>query len=244
MIIDTTTLLAGTAIVGAVGLFLFHKPTRDLVTIWYNKLINGGTTPLEKQKKRYADLVALSKKQRDNVATSIAKSVVAKKTFDKLVGDAEKAKQAALDAVKMNMSEADQQSLAKDWKAAAKKAENYKATLAEFNASAEEARKSLAETARLLAEAAEHIETNEGKVELTKALKIENEVRDQLKEIQDGMGGFADADKAIDEELEKERAKRDMDKDGAKDRLEEERRKKEGQDALDELKKQNGGETK
>ena len=240
MIIDTTLIIevaaAGTAVVGAVA--VFHKPTRDAISIWWNKLVKGSTTSLEKQKKQYADLVVLSKKQRDNVATSIAKSVTAKKQFDKLQADADKAKASALDAVKMGMSEADQQSLAAQWKAAANKAEAYKKIVAEFNDSAEEARKSLATTAALLAQAADHITTNEGKVELTEALKIENKVRDQLKEIQDGMGGFADADKEIDEELEKERAKRDMDKDGAKDRLEEERKKKEAQDALDELKKE------
>ena len=236
MVIDTNTLfIAGAAV--AVGVAIFHKPTRDAISIWYNKLINGATTPLEKQKKKYQELVALSKKQRDNVATSIAKSVVAKKHLDKLQSESDAAKQRALDAVRLNMSEADQQSLARDWKAAAAKVENYKKTVAEFNASADEARKALVATAQLLQQAADQIQTNEGKVELTAALKIENEVRDQLKEIQDGMGGFADADKQIDEELEKERAKRDMDKDSAKDRLEEERKKKEGQDALDELKK-------
>ncbi len=237
MVIDTNLIIAGAAAL-AVGVAVFHKPTRDAISIWWNKLVKGSTTPLEKQKQQYAQLVALSKKQRDSVASSIAKSVEAKKQLDKLQEASDAAKQRALDAVKMNMSEADQQSLARDWKAAAAKVENYKKTVAEFNASAEESRKALASTAELLSKAADQIQTNEGKVELTAALRIENEVRDQLKEIQDGMGGFADADKQIDEELEKERAKRDMDKDSAKDRLEEEKKKKEGQDALDELKKE------
>ncbi len=237
MTIDINLIIAGAAAL-AVGVAVFHKPTRDAISIWWNKLVKGSTTPLEKQKQQYAQLVALSKKQRDSVASSIAKSVGAKKHLDKLQEESDAAKQRALDAVKMNMSEADQQSLARDWKAAAAKVENYKKTVAEFNASAEESRKALASTAELLSKAADQIQTNEGKVELTAALRIENEVRDQLKEIQDGMGGFADADKQIDEELEKERAKRDMDKDSAKDRLEEEKKKKEGQDALDELKKE------
>lgn len=233
-------LLATVAVIGVVGFVAFNASAREAVRIWINKLVKGSTTPLEKQKDRYEQLVKLSKVQRDSVATSIAKAVTANKQLTTLQLGAEAAKDKALKAVQLGMSEADQQSLALAWKDAGKKVEDQKARVAEFQKSADQARESLAETARLLEEFKGRIETNEGKVELMEALKVQRQVQDQLDEIKKGLGGMSDVDKEIDEALEAERAKIELGKgDGADKRLEDELNKQKGKDALDELK--NGG---
>ena len=233
-----TTILIIVAVLFAAGM-LFWPKFRQLVRIRSNDAVDGMSTAIEKEKDEYKQLVAKLPKQREAVSSVMARSTQA----DKALADAEarvtELQGKYVTAKNANAPDTVLDKYATEWEESKADVDAKRAIAEELNSAEEEAISALEETTEALKKFADKIERDEGKAELTKALDVAAEAREQAATMKSSISRAGEASRAIDHELEKARSRNELSKGSRADRevaeFEKQQAKKSAREALDAL---------
>jgi translation initiation factor IF-2 len=243
---DPITLL----IVIVVGAFaagmIFSKNFRDRVLqtlrIKSNSALDNATTALEREKDEYDQLVAKLPAQRAAVQKVMGNARIAQKDLDAKVADVARLEREYKEAKSLGASDAALDELATKYSEAEAAVEEQKKIVTEANAAADEARNALDATTKALGKFAARIEADGRKVELTEALKVSAEARQQAKDIASSLSKAGEASRQIDKELEEARAANELAKGTATEQeLEQLREKAAAKSAREKLEGKLGG---
>jgi len=198
-------------LVGAFVLaMIFSKSFRDKVLVTLriksNEALDKATTPIEREKDQFRQLVAKARDQQAKVANVIASFNSAKKDLDN--------KKAAVDAVKADYklavqakaSEATLNDLAAKHSAAQAAISAQAQIVENLGKAAEEARKALDTTRENLKKLEADIQSDEAKSELAAALRTTGEAIQQAQDVGSTLSQIGEERKKIDDELERARA--------------------------------------
>lgn len=202
-------------VVGAfVAGMVFSKNFRDRVLqtlrIKSNAALDKATTALERERDEYDQLVAKLPGQRAAVQKVMGNARIAQKDLDAKVADVARLEREYKEAKGLGASDAALDELATKFAAAEAAVEEQKKVVAEANAAAEEARNALDATVKALGKFAARIEADSRKVELTEALNVAAQARQQARDIASSLSKAGEASRQIDRELEEARAANEL----------------------------------
>jgi uncharacterized coiled-coil protein SlyX len=211
---DPITLVIAIAL-GAFALgMIASKNFRDRVLqtlrIKSNQALDKATTAHERQKDEYDQLVAKLPVQRAAVQKVMGNARIAQKDLDAKKADMARLEREYKEAKGLGASEAALDELATKFAAAETAVEEQNKVVTEANAAAAEARSALEATTKALGKFASRIEADGRKVELTEALKVSAEARQQARDISSSLTKAGEASRQIDKELEEARAANDL----------------------------------
>jgi hypothetical protein len=204
-------------VLGLIAAGMIFSPTfRDKVLVTLriraNSALDKATTPLEREKDEYNQLMAKLPAQRKAVQSVMATSAVAKKDLDAAVAAVAQAEKDYKDAKGLGASEAALNELAGKYDAAEQSVEAQKKIVEEAAAAATEARGALEATTKALGKFASRIEQDERKTELAAALRVSADARQAANEINSSLSKAGEASRQIDKDLEEARAANDLSK--------------------------------
>jgi hypothetical protein len=206
------------AILIAVGLFAagmifssnFRNKVLTTLRIKSNAALDAATTPLEREKDEYNQLMAKLPAQRAAVQKVMANSNIAKKDLDAATAAVAQAEKDYKEAKGLGASEDALNELAAKYDAAGATVEEQKKVVTEAGAAADEARNALDATTKALAKFSARIEADGRKTELASALKVSADARQQARDINSQLSKAGEASRQIDKQLEEARAANDL----------------------------------
>jgi hypothetical protein len=190
----------------------FRNKVLVTLRIRANDVLDKSTTPLEREKDEYEQLMAKLPKQRAAVISVMASANVAKKDLATALTQVEEAAKTYKEAKALGASEAALNEAAAKYSAAEEAVEAQKKIVAEATAAADEARRALESTAKALAKFAARIEQDERKTQLAEALRVAGEAVQQSRDIDSVLSRAGQYSRDIDKELEEARAGADLSK--------------------------------
>ena len=214
---STTNLLIILAVIGVGAAVAFIPSVRQLFRIRGGKIVDAGTTALEKEEDSYKQLVARLPKNRDAVARTKANAVIQERKLTDLQTKLEGLKKEYKLANDQNAPEATKTAIETDFANTKAAIENQATVAAEAKKVATEALTALEQTTKALAKFKDQIEADGNKVQLKEALELTAATRNELNDIKTQISGAGQASATIDRELETARAKNDMSKGSAVD---------------------------
>jgi hypothetical protein len=188
----------------------FRNKVLTTLRIRTNAALDAATTPLEREKDEYNQLMAKLPAQRAAVQKVMANSNIAKKDLDaaqKAVADAERDYK---EAKGLGASEGALNELAAKFDAAEASVEEQKKVVTEAAAAADEARGALEATTKALSKFSSRIEADGRKTELASALKVSADARQHARDINSQLSKAGEASRQIDKQLEEARAANDL----------------------------------
>ena len=207
---DPITLIIILAVVGVGAGLVFSPKFRQLLRIQSGKAIDGASTALEKEKDEYNQLMAKLPTQRSAVQRVMGNASLAKKDLAAKEADVTRTKQEFSEAKGLGASEAALDELATKFAAAEAAVEEQKKIVADATQAADEARNALDATTKALAKFAARIEADGRKAELTQALNISAQARQEAKDIASSLSRAGEASRKIDSDLEAARAANEL----------------------------------
>ena len=214
---STTNLLIILAVIGVGAAVAFIPSVRQLFRIRGGKVVDAGTSALEKEEDSYKQLVARLPKNRDAVARTKANAVIQERKLTDLQTKLEGLKKEYKLANDQNAPEATKTAIETDFANTKSAIENQTVVAAEAKKVATEALTALEQTTAALSKFKDQIEADGNKVQLKEALELTAATRNELNDIKTQISGAGQASATIDRELETARAKNDMSKGSAVD---------------------------
>jgi hypothetical protein len=200
------------AVVGAVVVAAISPKFRQMVRILFNGNVDKATTAIQKEEDEYEQLLAQGKKQREAVATVMARAQVASHELTDLAKAADDLKnkyKLAKTAPAGKISDETLNAVAEQWKTANDAVEAKRAMVTELEGMATEAQKTLETTQKAMVSFREKIKSDKSKAELTKALNVNADAlqtsKDVLSRVANSTAGKASEE--VDLALEQARAK-------------------------------------
>jgi hypothetical protein len=190
----------------------FRNKVLTTLRIRSNAALDSATSPLEREKDEYHQLMAKLPGQRKAVQSVMATSAVAKKDLDNALAAVAAAEKDYKDAKALGASEAALNELAGKFDAAEQAVTDQKKVVEEANAAATEARGALESTTKALGKFATRIEGDERKTELAAALRVSADARQAANEINSSLSKAGEASRQIDKDLEEARAGNELSK--------------------------------
>lgn len=203
---EPVTLIIVLVVLVGLGLFAFSPKFRQLLRIRTNSAIGKGSTPLERQKDKFRELVEDSRKQQANVANVMASFNSAKKALQQKKDAVDTVKRDYEVATRMNASEEVKNDLATKHAAAKAAVTTQENVVLELGKAADEARKALEKTREALQQIEAGIADDEAKSELAAALRTTADTLQQTKDVNSSLSEIGESRKQIDQELERARA--------------------------------------
>jgi hypothetical protein len=190
----------------------FRNKVLVTLRIRANDALDKSTTPLEREKDEYEQLMSKLSGQRAAVTKVMASANIAKKDLATALTAVDEAAKAYKEGKALGASEAALNELASKYSAAEEAVEAQKKIVTEATAAAEEARRALEATTKALAKFASRIEQDERKTQLTEALRVAGEAIQQSRDIDSVLSRAGQYSRDIDKELEEARAGVDLSK--------------------------------
>lgn len=206
----TISIVVGAFVLGMLFSSQFRDKVLQVLRIKSNKALDAATTALEREKDEYNQLMNKLPGQRSAVQKVMANAAVAKKDLEAAVKAVDDKKREFNEAKGLGASQAALDELATKYAASKELVTEQTKIVTEANAAADEARSALDATTKALAKFAARIETDERKTELTAALKVSGEARQQAKDISSQLSKASEASRQIDKSLEEARAANDL----------------------------------
>jgi hypothetical protein len=202
------------AIIGAlvIGGAIFSPKFKQMLYILVGVQVDKATTAIQKEEYEYDQLIAQGKKQREAVATVMARAQVASHDLTdlaKVADDLKNKYKLAKTAPAGKISDETLNAVAEQWKTANEAVEAKRAMVTELEGMATEAQKTLETTQKAMVAFREKIKSDKSKAELTKALDVNADAlqtsKDVLARVANSTAGKASEE--VDLALEKARAK-------------------------------------
>lgn len=214
---STANLLILLAVGGLAAAVIFIPSVRQLFRVRGGKVVDAGTTALEKEQDSYNQLVARLPKNRDAVARTKANAVIQQRKLADLQKQLDGLKADYKLAHDQNATEAAMSAIESNFASTKAQIETQTAVATEANSVANEALTALEQTTKALGKFKDQIEADGNKVQLKEALELTAATRNELNDIKTQISGAGQASATIDKELETARAKNDMSKGSAVD---------------------------
>ncbi len=202
------TLLLVLLAIGGIGYFLYSNPRiREKLgmaaSIKAENAVDKMTTAVEREKAVIREISAKIPAQRERVAKNQARVDKSQRDYDGAVKERDALKTKYETLVKTNrISKEAGDQIAIDFAAAKKRVADLEATLTEAKNVAAESERTANEFEAELKKAAAQITTDEGKADLAAAYRETAALRDQVKDLNSGLGTFSEAHNQIDNELD------------------------------------------
>lgn len=211
MELTLSTILIALAVLVVLGL-IFVPKFRQGARIRVNKAADGMSSNIEKMEDELEQLMKKLPAQEDAVKSVMAASTQAEQDLEIAEAEVATLYKKYVEGKASGAPESVLDKYAQNWEKAKEDAAEKRANAEELDREEEEAISALEETTEALADYEDDIERAGAKVELTKAINIATEARKQAEATKSSISRSGKAARAIDNELEKARAGRQLSK--------------------------------